>query len=38
MAAELSEMNRKQRLTQARTAILAQANQSSQAILELLAA
>jgi len=38
MAAELSEMNRQQVLTQAGTAILAQANQSSQAILKLLTA
>jgi flagellin len=38
MAAEISEMNRQQVLLQAGTALLAQANQSSQAILKLLAA
>jgi flagellin len=38
MASEVSEMNRQQVLMQAGTAMLAQANQSSQAILKLLAA
>ena len=38
MAAEYSEMGRQQVLMQAGTAVLAQANQSSQAILKLLAA
>ena len=38
MASEVSEMNRQQVLMQAGTAMLAQANQSTQAILKLLAA
>ena len=38
MATEFSEMNRQQILTQAGTAVLAQSNQSFQAILKLLAA